>query len=99
LPEKQTIENYCATTNQRAVGLIELPKTIRARPYNALKSSGTSPNFLITWASLKSPFAGSPVRLYTKSGKAPSHAAGVKAAERAIDKALAPKKKRLHRPE
>jgi hypothetical protein len=38
-------------------------------------------------------------RLHTKSGKAPSHAAGIKAAERAIDKALAPKKKRLHRPE
>jgi hypothetical protein len=36
---------------------------------------------------------------YTKSGKAPSHAAGVKAAQRAIDKALAPKKKRLQRPE
>ena len=35
---------------------------------------------------------------YTKSGKAPSHATGVKAAERAIDKALAPKKKRLQRP-
>jgi hypothetical protein len=35
---------------------------------------------------------------YTKSGKAPSHAAGVKAAERAIDKALAPRKKRLQRP-
>jgi hypothetical protein len=35
---------------------------------------------------------------YTKSGTAPSHAAGIKAAERAIDKALAPKKKRLHRP-
>ena len=35
---------------------------------------------------------------YTKSGKAPSHAAGVKLAERAIDKALAPKKKRLQRP-
>jgi hypothetical protein len=28
-----------------------------------LKSSGTSPNFLITLASLKSPVAGSPVRL------------------------------------
>jgi hypothetical protein len=36
---------------------------------------------------------------YTKSGKAPSHAAGVKAAERVIDKALAPKKHRLRRPE
>jgi hypothetical protein len=36
---------------------------------------------------------------FTKSGKAPSHADGLKAAERAIDKALAPKKKRLHRPE
>jgi hypothetical protein len=35
---------------------------------------------------------------YTKSGKAPSHAASVTAAERAIDKALAPKKKRLQRP-
>jgi hypothetical protein len=35
---------------------------------------------------------------YTKSGKAPSHAAGVKAAERAIDKALAPKNQRLKRP-
>jgi len=30
--------------------------------HNALKSSGTSPNFLITLASLKSPVAGSPVR-------------------------------------
>jgi hypothetical protein len=28
-----------------------------------LRSSGTSPNFLITLASLKSPVAGSPVRL------------------------------------
>ena len=36
---------------------------------------------------------------YTKSGTAPSYAAGIKAAESAIDKALAPKKKRLHRPE
>jgi len=34
-----------------------------------------------------------------RSGMAVSHAAGVKAAERAIHKALAPKKKRLHRPE
>jgi len=32
---------------------------------------------------------------YTKSGTAPSRPAGIKAAERAIDKALAPKKKRL----
>jgi hypothetical protein len=31
----------------------------------------------------------------TKSGKALSHAAGAKAAEHAIDKALAPKKVRL----
>jgi hypothetical protein len=30
--------------------------------------------------------------LYTKSGTAASRAAGIKAAERAIDKALAPKK-------
>jgi hypothetical protein len=36
---------------------------------------------------------------HTKSGKAPSHAAGVKAAECAIDKALAPKKVRLVPPE
>ena len=35
----------------------------------------------------------------TKSGKAESHADGVKAAHRAIDKALAPKKLRLRRPE
>src|SRR5580692_6436200 len=32
-------------------------------PHNALKSSGTSPNFRNTVASLKSPVAGSPVRL------------------------------------
>ena len=32
---------------------------------------------------------------FTKSGTAPSHAAGVKAAERAIDKALAPKRNAL----
>jgi hypothetical protein len=31
--------------------------------HNALKSFGTSPNFLITLASLKSPVAGSPARL------------------------------------
>jgi hypothetical protein len=31
--------------------------------HSTLKSSGTSPNFLITVASLKSPVAGSPVRL------------------------------------
>ena len=31
----------------------------------------------------------------TKSGRAENHAAGVKAAQRAIDKALAPKKTRL----
>jgi hypothetical protein len=36
---------------------------------------------------------------FTKSGKAPSHAAGIKAAERAIDKALAVKKQRLRRKE
>jgi hypothetical protein len=35
---------------------------------------------------------------FTKSGKALSHTDGVKAAERAIDKALAPKKQRLKRP-
>ena len=35
----------------------------------------------------------------TKSGKEVSHAAGVKAAQRAIDKAMAPKKQRLRRPE
>jgi hypothetical protein len=34
----------------------------------------------------------------TKSGKAESHADGVKAAHRAIDKALAPKKLRLRLP-
>jgi hypothetical protein len=31
--------------------------------HNVPRSSGTSPNFLITLASLKSPVAGSPVRL------------------------------------
>ena len=36
---------------------------------------------------------------YTKSGKAPSHAAGVKNAQRPIDKALASKKNRSQRPE
>jgi hypothetical protein len=36
---------------------------------------------------------------YTKSGKATSHAAGIKAAKRATDKAMAPKKTRLQRPE
>jgi hypothetical protein len=35
--------------------------------YNALKSFGTSPNFLITLASLKSPVAGSPVRLIVQT--------------------------------
>jgi hypothetical protein len=35
----------------------------------------------------------------TKSGKAESHADGVKAAQRAINKSLAPKKLRLRRPE
>jgi hypothetical protein len=35
----------------------------------------------------------------TKSGKKESHAAGVGAAQRAIDKSLAPKKQRLRRPE
>jgi hypothetical protein len=35
----------------------------------------------------------------TKSGTTPSHAAGVKAAQQAIDKALAPKKVRLRPPE
>jgi hypothetical protein len=34
----------------------------------------------------------------TKSGKAQNHAAGVKAAQQAIEKALAPKKQRLRRP-
>jgi hypothetical protein len=33
-------------------------------PHSVLKSSGTSPNFLTTLASLKSPVSGSPVRLY-----------------------------------
>jgi hypothetical protein len=36
---------------------------------------------------------------HTKSGKSPSYSAGVKAAERAIDKVMVPKKKRLHRPD
>jgi hypothetical protein len=35
----------------------------------------------------------------TKSGKKESHATGVKARQQAIDKALAPKKRRLRRPE
>jgi hypothetical protein len=35
----------------------------RALHHSALRSSGTSPNFLITSASLKTPVAGSPVRL------------------------------------
>jgi stage V sporulation protein SpoVS len=35
----------------------------------------------------------------TKSGKAENQAAGVKAAQQAIDKALAPKKRSLRRPE
>src|ERR1700722_421703 len=40
---------------------------VTGRPsHNALKSSGTSPNFLITLASLKSPVAGSPVRLKSR---------------------------------
>jgi hypothetical protein len=41
-------------------------------PHNALKSSGTSPNFLITLASLKSPVAGSPVRLNATAPTWPS---------------------------
>ena len=36
---------------------------VRALAYNVFKSSGTSPNFRNTVASLKSPVAGSPVRL------------------------------------
>jgi hypothetical protein len=36
---------------------------------------------------------------YTKSGKAPSPTVEVKLADRAIDKALMPKKNRLQRPE
>jgi hypothetical protein len=35
---------------------------------------------------------------FTRSGTAPSRAAGMKLAERAIDKALAPKKMRLRPP-
>jgi len=35
---------------------------------------------------------------HTKSGAAPSRLAGIKSAERAIDKALVPKKQRLLRP-
>ena len=35
---------------------------------------------------------------HTKSGTAPSRLAGIKTAQRAIDKALAPKKQRLLRP-
>ena len=53
--------------------LVLLPTNLQAQPFDlsadelkghsVLKSSGTSPNFLITLASLKSPVAGSPVRL------------------------------------
>jgi hypothetical protein len=53
--------------------LILLPANLQAQPFDlsadelkghsVLKSPGTSPNFLITLASLKSPVAGSPVRL------------------------------------
>jgi hypothetical protein len=52
---------------------ILLPTNLQVQPFDlsgdelkghsALKSSGTSPNFLTTLASLKSPVAGSPVRL------------------------------------
>jgi hypothetical protein len=41
-----------------------VPRQVYA--YSVLKSSGTSPNFLITLASLKSPVAGSPVRLKSR---------------------------------
>src|SRR5947207_15078444 len=40
--------------------------------HSALTSSGTSPNFLITLASLKSPVAGSPVRLKATAPTWPS---------------------------
>ena len=39
--------------------------------HNPLKSSGTSPNFLITLASPKSPVAGSPVRLNATAPRFP----------------------------
>jgi hypothetical protein len=52
---------------------ILLPTNLQAQPFDlgadelkghsALKSSGTSPNFLISLASLKSPVEGSPLRL------------------------------------
>jgi hypothetical protein len=52
----------------------EMPASplIAPRHHNALKSSGTSPNFLITLASLKLPVAGSPVRLNATAPTWPS---------------------------
>jgi hypothetical protein len=46
-----------------------------------------------TWKWLISDLVG-----HTKSGSAPSRLAGIKATERAFDKALAPKKKHLRPP-
>src|ERR1700722_5337971 len=45
---------------------------VHSYDHNAFKSSGTSPNFLITLASLKSPVAGSPVRLNATAPTWPS---------------------------
>jgi hypothetical protein len=50
---------YRATVNNDP----EPPLYVRVNHHNALKSSGTSPNFRNTVASWKSPVAGSPVRL------------------------------------
>jgi hypothetical protein len=45
---------------------------VHSYDHNVLKSSDTSPNFLITLASLKSPVAGSPARLNATAPPWPS---------------------------
>src|ERR1700681_2011814 len=54
----------CSPCSQTAIAPTNLQYATadNYEPHSALKSFGTSPNFLITVASLKSPVAGSPVR-------------------------------------
>jgi hypothetical protein len=52
---------------------------------SALRSSGTSPNFRISFASPKSPVAGSPLRLNATAPACPGLATGLGAHDRGID--------------
>jgi hypothetical protein len=75
----------CSSVVAATGGLRRRKRTSPRADHNPPKSSGTLPNFLITSASLKSPVAGSPVRL---NATAPTGLPCAKAPQRASQRQL-----------